>query len=80
MKLRIDMSCTEQEMELALREAKIILDAIGRVSCEIKIFHSMNRIAEEGHSWVTITRGCDIADKIEIYKLHKEIDRLKPAS
>src|SRR5690242_12297147 len=77
MKLRIDLSCVEQDLYGAMMEAKKILQAVDGVSCEIKVYHSINRESEKGHSWASVTHDCDVNDKIKIYELNKRIRELE---
>lgn len=75
--MRIEMSCTDFDIHLALNEAQTIMEALKCDSCQVKVFHSDDRDPEKGHSWVTVNARCDIHDKVEIYRLQKEIQELK---
>jgi len=75
MKLQISLSCVEDDLFQALLEAKKIMIALNGVFCEVKVYHSWEE--KSGHSWIKLTENCDPMDKIEIYKLQKEIELLK---
>lgn len=49
--------------------------AVDVVSCEIKVYHSVNR--DTRHSWARVTHDCDVNDKIKIYELEKKIQKLE---
>lgn len=76
MKLRVDLSCVEADLYNALIEAKKIMQAVGGVSCSVKVFHDVNRQEDKGHGYVQLTEGCDIMDKIKIYNLEKKLHNL----
>lgn len=73
-KLRIEVSCTEDNLTDALYEAKAIMNATDILCLEIKVFHSINREQSKGHSYISLPKNSDPLDRLKIYELEKQLE------
>lgn len=78
MKTRIEFSCVEDDLTSSLYEVHKVLTALDLQSCELKVFHDKNRTADLGHSWITVTIKSNPPELAEIYRLKRELFKLKP--
>jgi len=76
MKLRIELSCVEDDLTTALYEAKRIIEATDIVHCEIKVFLDRNREPKAGHRYVSMSKDSNVNDLLQIWELKKKLEEL----
>jgi hypothetical protein len=80
MKLRIEASCTEDNLMEGLCDAVAIMRATDLISMEIKVRYTKTvdpGITQPDHSYVTITRDSYPTEVFEIYGLKKRVKELE---
>lgn len=77
MKTRIELSCTEADLPMALFEVKVLVIALNLASVELKIIRDDPNRAP--HTWITVTNQSSPSELAEIYELKRKISELMDA-
>jgi hypothetical protein len=77
MKLRIDgFNCLEDDLFIALTEAKKILEATDLITIEVKIFHGKTRENHIKYSFITVTKQSNPNELCQIVELKGKVSQL----